>query len=166
MWFDFLRTGRVAMLAKVLLHNARDVLSMVELLGLLADAWEERRVLSDGGRLGLAFVATRRNDCARALRLLGDVEAATRPLGGLALELKAHLLKRRGEPAGAARALEAALHLTDAPARVRLALAKLYEHHLKDYRAAHAHAGGAQAAEPATQHARRIQRLEARVRIG
>ena len=31
-WFDFLRTGRVAVLARVLSHNERDVRSMVDLV--------------------------------------------------------------------------------------------------------------------------------------
>lgn len=84
-WFDFLRTGRVAMLSRVLEHNARDVHSMVELLQLLADAWEGKRAVSDAARLGLAKVASKRRDSSRALRLLRDTEATPRPLGGLAL---------------------------------------------------------------------------------
>lgn len=161
-WFDFLRSGRVATLGRVLQHNHRDVISMVELLGVLADAWEGQRAVSGGVRLGLARVAARRRDTARALRFLGELDASDTPVGALALELKAALLRRAGDTAAAARALEAAVPLSDTPARVRLALAKLYEHQLKDYPAARAHAAGAQAAEPATSHARRLQRLAQR----
>ena len=159
-WFDFLRTGRVAMLGRVLQHNARDVRSMVELLELLADAWEEKRALSDASRLGLAKLAARRRDTARALRFLAGFDvAASRALAGDALELKALLLKRRGAMAAAAESLEEALLVTHAPGRVRLALAKLYEHQLKDFAAARSHAAGALSAEPPAQRERRIRRL-------
>lgn len=159
-WFDFLRTGRVAMLGRVLQHNARDVHSMVELLELLAQGWEGRRALSNAGRFGLAKLASRRGDTARALRFLASLEATTPgPLAGEALELKALLLRRRGAMAAAAEALEEALSVTDAPGRVRLALAKLYEHQLKDFAAARAHALEARAVEPVAQSDRRLRRL-------
>lgn len=161
-WFDYLRTGRVAMLGRVLQHNVRDVVSMVELLRLLAEAWEERQTLPPAARLGLAQLAVRTGDTERALRWLNDLGGLGRPLLALALELKSSLLRRRGAHAEAAQALEAALPHSEEPARVRLALAKLYEHRLGDVVAARSHAVLARTAEPLARHEQRLRRLAVR----
>lgn len=68
-WFDFLRTGRVAMLSRVLEHNARDVHSMVELLQLLADAWKGKRAVSDAIEGSSDSRPARRNPSSRTDRL-------------------------------------------------------------------------------------------------
>jgi hypothetical protein len=159
-WFDYLRTGRVAMLARVLEHNERDVRSMVELLHHLCDAWEGATELPPARRLGLAVVASRHPGAeAWALELVRGLECGSGRVAGMALELEAHLLRRRGDAAGAVDALERALPMSPAAARVRLKLAKLYEHHLKDVDAARRHAPHAREAEPAVTHAKRLKRL-------
>jgi uncharacterized protein YprB with RNaseH-like and TPR domain len=161
-WFDYLRTGRVAGLGRVLEHNERDVRSMVELLYCLSDAWEGLAPLPEGRRLALALLAHRNKDHARAYALVDALEGAPGRIAAVALELKAALLRQRGDVTGAVAALERSLPLTptSASARVRLKLAKLYEHQLKDVQAALAHAPHARDAEPADSHQRRLARLK------
>jgi hypothetical protein len=76
-WFDFLRTGRVATLGRVLSHNERDVRSMVDLVQRLIAAWEERHPLLPPTALGLAQVAMREPGLESARRSA----PSKRPLG-------------------------------------------------------------------------------------
>ncbi len=161
-WFDYLRTGRVSGLRQVLAHNHRDVVSMVELLAFLLEAWQGRRPLGPGARLGLARLAVARGDDARALGFLAPGLPGDPALAAEALELEAGIHRRRGALPEAARALEAALGAHRRPARLRLALARLYERQLLDPRAARRHALHAAGAEPLARHRRRLERLARR----
>jgi hypothetical protein len=69
------------------------------------------------------------------------------------------VLRRRGALDEAAHAWEAAIPLCEDAAPVHLALARLYEHRLRDARAAERHAALSQRAEPPPVHARRVTRL-------
>jgi uncharacterized protein YprB with RNaseH-like and TPR domain len=158
-WFDYLRTGRVATLGRVLEHNERDVRSMVELVEWLTDAWEGRREVSAEARLGLAVVAARLGDDERALRWAPEAPGRC---GALANELKAGVLRRRGDVRGAVASLAAALEASPSPARVHLRLAKLYEHQLKDPHQALLHAPKARDAESLEANTRRQSRLTRR----
>ena len=162
-WFDYLRTGRVAALGRVLEHNERDVRSMVELVAWLTDAWEGRREVSAEARLGLAVVAARLGDDERALRWVPEVPGRC---GALANELKAGVLRRRGDVQGAVASLAAALEASPSPARVHLRLAKLYEHQLKDPHQALLHAPKARDAETLEANTRRQSRLARRTSRG
>lgn len=158
-WFDYLRTGRVAVLGRVLTHNERDVRSMVDLVQRLTAAWAERAPLGPEAALGLALVAARRGDDARALRFLE--RATTGRVASEAWSLHAELLRRRGEFGAAVRALHRALEHAREPAALHLKLAKLYEHRLRDYAAARFHAERCGTAEPVALHASRSARLAA-----
>ncbi len=159
-WFDFLRTGRVAVLARVLSHNERDVRSMVDLVNRLVAAWEERHPVLPATALGLATVAARHGDDARALRFL---ERATEgAVAEHAWSLEAELRRRRGEYVQAVEALLRAVTRSAAPAPLHLRLAKLYEHRLRDFDLARQHAALCAPAEEAPSHARRHARLNAR----
>jgi hypothetical protein len=158
-WFDYLRTGRVATLGRVLEHNERDVRSMVELVEWLTDAWEGRREVSAEARLGLAVVAARLGDDERALRWAPEAPGRC---GALANELKAGVLRRRGDVRGAVASLAAALEASPSPARVHLRLAKLYEHQLKDPHQALLHAPKARGAESLEANTKRQSRLARR----
>lgn len=162
-WFDFLRSGRVAMLARVLEHNERDVRSMVDLLQVLVGCWEGQVAMPPARRFALALLAHRHGDDQRAFDWAHALDGERGAVGSLALELKAALLRRRGDPVGAVAALERALETSPAAARVRLKLAKLYEHHLKDPATALTHAPLAREAERPDVHARRLGRLRRRV---
>jgi uncharacterized protein YprB with RNaseH-like and TPR domain len=155
-WFDYLRTGQLGGLRRVLRHNHRDVVTMVELLAWCLEAWHGQRGVSVGTGLALARLAAGRGDDARAWRLL---PAHAGSLEGARLELQACLLRRQGALREAAVALEAAVPLSAHPGRLRLALARLYEHQLQDFAAARRHALGATAEEPPQRHQRRLARL-------
>lgn len=161
-WFDFLRTGRVAVLGRVLTHNERDVRSMVDLVQRLTAAWSERVPLLPETALGLAFVAARRGDDARAMRFLE--RATTGRVASEAWSLHAELRRRRGEFGEAVTALHRALEQAREPAELHLKLAKLYEHRLRDYAAASFHAERCGEAEPVELHASRSVRLASRLR--
>lgn len=158
-WFDYLRTGRVATLARVLSHNERDVKSMVDLVQRLLAAWEERHPVLPETALGLATVASRFGDEARALRF---VERATEKGLAEAWELKAELQRRRGDYAASVETLQRALEHHERKAVIHLRLAKLYEHRLRDYERARQHAESCGPAETAEAHAARQRRLATR----
>jgi uncharacterized protein YprB with RNaseH-like and TPR domain len=163
-WFDYLRTGRVATLRRVLEHNRRDVDSMVRLAAHLADAWAGQAALTPAAAFGLATLAVRRGDEARALELLtlANQAAGRRPWRVEALRLHALVLRRRGQPRRALERLEEALALEPRAPATHLLLSKLLEHELRDYDAALRHARAAHEAEPADAHARRVARLQRR----
>ena len=156
-WFDFLRTGRIAVLARVLSHNERDVRSMVDLVDRLVAAWEERHPVLPATALGLANVAARHGDDARALRFLS--RAVEGPVAEHAWSLEAELRRRRGEYREAVDALLRAVERSTTPAPLHLRLAKLYEHRLHDYEQARQHAALCAPAEETLAHARRHERL-------
>lgn len=177
-WFDYLRTGRIAVLARVLSHNERDVRSMVELVNRLTAAWEERHPVLPATALGLAMVAARHGDDERALRFLGRATtvslspAGSAPwgdgvgegnrVGERAYVLEAELRRRRGEYRESVEALLRAVERSTAPAPLHLRLAKLYEHRLRDYDLARQHAALCGTAEEVASHERRHARLAAR----
>ena len=160
-WFDYLRTGRVATLARVLEHNVRDVLSMVDLAELLVTLWKRERAVTPKIALGLATVASRNREDGLGLHFTAIAAGSANVKVRLAaLELEASLRKRNGDPRAAVRALESALHLTTEPAELHLSLAKLYEHRLRDLVAARRHAELAGEAEDPATHQRRRSRLQ------
>ena len=156
-WFDYLRTGRVAVLGRVLSHNERDVRSMVDLVNRLVAAWEERHPVLPATALGLATVAARHGDDARALRFLSL--ATQGRVAEHAWSLEAELRRRRGEYRQAVDALLRAVARTTTPAPLHLRLAKLYEHRLHDFALARQHAALCGPAEDVHSHARRHTRL-------
>lgn len=161
-WFDFLRTGRVAVLARVLSHNERDVRSMVELVNRLVAAWEERHPVLPATALGLATVAARHGDEERALRFLARATGETvssHAVSESAWALEAELRRRRGEYPQAAQALLRAVGSSSTPAAHHLRLAILYEHRLRDFDQARQHAALCASAEEPLSHARRHARL-------
>jgi len=122
----FLRTGDEEALAAVVEHNAWDVVSMAALVGLYG---EPLGVLHGGDLVGLA----------RTLRRAGALEeadaaahaAVARGAGPEALRVRGQVAKARGDRARALADFEALAHEVDDPS-VRLELAKLYEHHVRE----------------------------------
>ena len=159
-WFDYLRTGRIAVLGRVLSHNERDVRSMVDLVNRLTAAWEERHPVLPATALGLASVAARHGDDARALRFLS--KASEGEVAEHAWSLEAELRRRRGEYRESVDALLRAVERSTEPAPLHLRLAKLYEHRLRDYDLARQHAALCGAAEEPVTHERRHARLAER----
>jgi uncharacterized protein YprB with RNaseH-like and TPR domain len=122
----FLRTGDEAALEAVVEHNAWDVVSMAALVGLYGEPLDG---LQQDDLVALARTYRRAKALERA------TEAATRALargaGPEALRTRAMVAKARGDRAAALRDF-AELAATIDDEQVRLELAKLYEHHVKE----------------------------------
>jgi hypothetical protein len=122
----FLRTGEEMALRSVVEHNALDVLSMAALVGLYG---EPQEALHGDDLVGLA----------RTLQRAGALDAAEcaadaavrRGAGTGALKVRGQIARARGDRARALVDLEKHIVEVDDPA-VRLELAKLYEHFVKE----------------------------------
>ena len=121
----FLRTFDDEVLRPVIEHNAVDVLSMVALVGLYGEPIE-RLNEADWVSLGRTFKRARALDKAQNIADL----AVKRGGGPQARRLRADLAKARGDRDGALQDFEKLCGSVDDPG-VRLELAKLYEHHVK-----------------------------------
>jgi len=121
----FLRTGDESALASVVEHNAWDVASMAALVGLYGEPYD---LLHPGDLVGVARTFER----ARALEVAARVanHALDRGAGPEGLRVRGSIARARGDRAQALNDFEAfAAEVSDA--RVRLDLAKLYEHFVK-----------------------------------
>lgn len=171
-YFEFLRTGDAGRLGLVVSHNAQDLLALAALLGLLVGAHEERPgfVLAGSDLLGLAQLAVRAGERDRAERFaLAAAERGPDEVAVEALELAARLARRRGDSRVAVEALTRAERLAaglPSAERIHLALAKLYEHRLRDASAALEHARRGVGAESPRSAARRLERLKKRTEKG
>lgn len=126
----FLRTGDESALRVVIEHNATDVLSMAALVGLYGEPLD---LLVPTDLVGLGQTLARAGETAQALQVAE--QAHRRGAGSNARRLAARLHKARGDRSRALLEFEQLAREVDDPA-VRLELAKLYEHHVKDHQAA------------------------------
>jgi uncharacterized protein YprB with RNaseH-like and TPR domain len=122
----FLRTGDEGALLAVVEHNAWDVASMAALVGLYGEPYD---LLHPEDLVGLARTFKR-------ARAFGQAEQAAdtaleRGAGPLARRVRGDIAKARGDRARALADFEALLDEAPDPA-VRLELAKLYEHFVKE----------------------------------
>jgi uncharacterized protein YprB with RNaseH-like and TPR domain len=185
-YFQWLRSSEPGELLPVVRHNALDVLSMVALVGLYGESLSGSSLDARAAQASARREQLHPDDIAGAARVLaraGELELAeayveaslSRGGGAAALSLRGDLAKARGDKSRALRDYEAALErsatraLGTASARelglrgrqaaeLRLALAKLYEHHVRDFERALATLE-APTTEPVEQHARRVARL-------
>jgi uncharacterized protein YprB with RNaseH-like and TPR domain len=121
----FLRTGDESALASVVEHNAWDVASMAALVGLYGEPYD---LLHPGDLVGVARTFER----ARALEVAERVanHALDRGAGPEGLRVRGSIARARGDRAQALSDFEA--FAVDVPdPKVRLDLAKLYEHFVK-----------------------------------
>jgi uncharacterized protein YprB with RNaseH-like and TPR domain len=166
----YLRHGGTDELHAVIEHNLWDVIAMAALVGELA-----ARVKGEhsAGRFeasdmaGLAHTALRAGESGLALRLAGSaLEAGTHDADVLSraseISAKIHRKKRSYREVHAAWQ-QVLLHSPD-DAQAHLELAKLYEHHYSDPYRALTHARAATGAEKPAALARRVARLQDRVR--
>jgi hypothetical protein len=122
----FLRSGDESALAIVVEHNAIDVLSMLALVGLYGEPLELLDP-TDLVQLGQSFIRGKAHERADAVATL----ARSRGAGPEAIRLTARVAKARGDKVRAlAHFEELARELSDDD--VRLELAKLYEHVVRD----------------------------------
>ncbi len=121
----YLRTGDGGVLAPVVDHNAWDVMSMAALTGLYGEPLE---ALHCTDLVGLARTLHRAGALEQAVHVAD--RAVERGAGPSALFLRGQLAKARGDKGNALADFERLSQEVDDP-RVRLELAKLYEHHVK-----------------------------------
>lgn len=121
----FLRTGDDSALEGVVEHNAWDVFAMVAMVGLYGGPLSNLR----GDDLSQIARTALRAGAKDAAADIADL-AVARGGGPTALRERAEISRARGERDLAVADLEALLADVDDPA-ARLALAKLYEHHLR-----------------------------------
>ncbi len=161
-YLHFLRTGETRALLGVVEHNAWDVVTMASLVGLYGEPPE-----------GSALAARDLVGVARTLRRAGAHDeafaaaslAGERGAGPESLRARAEIARARGDRDRALADLEALLREVDCD-DARLALAKLYEHHVKEPARALALVEQGVAEDPARTQKRRarLERKVARVR--
>lgn len=122
----FLRTGDESALEQVVEHNAWDVVSMAALVGLYGEPFD---LLHEQDLVGLARTLKRARAFDEAERAASV--ALERGAGPEARRAHGEIAKARGDRAQALAHFEAYAAEVDDP-RVRLELAKLYEHHVRE----------------------------------
>jgi len=169
LYFDYLDGGDVSPMAKVIEHNANDLIALAALVAELVSHFDEVHGGDDPrDHLAYAKVAERTGDQARARSF---ASAAANGGGEAACTVEACMLNARmarkgGEVDDEERALVAALDAANTDslrAAVRLALAKFYEHRRKDLSKALEHAVETAPAEGDAAAQRRVSRLERRL---
>lgn len=126
-YLHFLRSGDASGLLPVLEHNAWDVYTMAALVGLYGDPMD---LLHPQDLAQLAAVLGRTRSFDRGLDLAAH--ARERGAGPAAERSVAQLYKAKGDRARALESFENLAREVDDP-RVRLELAKLYEHFQRDF---------------------------------
>lgn len=176
LYTGYLRGGDPAVLLPILEHNDMDVVALAALIAELARHFDD--VVREGDprdHLAYARVAARADDAERALQFAraavagGAGGAAEEVVAIDALSLIAEVQRKRGQPTEAVEALHQALPRSRNPeqlAHLHFALAKLYEHGLRDWGRAREHARHTEPAEGAQAHGRRLGRLSRRLLRG
>lgn len=130
-YFRFLKTRELALLDDILLHNSQDVFSMLRLLFGLARLHEQPLEAEDHRDLfSLGRVFEKRGERGRAGDCYSAVsETSVKDMAQLKL---AELACREGRHEEAAKLYEQLLAQGIGAPKVHIALAKLYEHRLRD----------------------------------
>ncbi|MFZ1865642.1 MAG: ribonuclease H-like domain-containing protein [Polyangiales bacterium] len=169
LYFDYLDGGDISPIAKVIEHNANDLIALAALIAELVNHFDEvHRGDDPRDHLAYARVAERTGDDLRARSF---ASAAARGGGGSVCTVEAHMLsariaRREGDLEGEERALLQALSEADDDAlrgAVELVLAKHYEHRRKDLHRALTHAAGTAPVEGEDASQRRVARLMRRL---
>ncbi|MBW1831788.1 MAG: ribonuclease H-like domain-containing protein, partial [Deltaproteobacteria bacterium] len=147
-YFDYLDGGDVSPLAKVIEHNANDLIALAALVAELVNHFDEvHRGDDPRDHLSYAKVAERTGDRVRA-RSFADAAVEGGGESACIVEacmINARMARRVGDVDDEERALLGALRAADDEelrAGVQLALTKHYEHRRKDLARALEHAGG------------------------
>ncbi|RLB46333.1 MAG: hypothetical protein DRH23_12780 [Deltaproteobacteria bacterium] len=167
-YFDYLDGGDVSPLAKVIEHNANDLIALAALVAELVNHFDEvHRGDDPRDHLSYAKVAERTGDRVRA-RSFADAAVEGGGESACIVEacmINARMARRVGDVDDEERALLGALRAADEALRagVQVALTQHYEHRRKDLARALEHAGGTCLAEGEDAAERRVARLERRL---
>lgn len=169
LYFDYLDGGDISPMAKVIEHNANDLIALAALVAKLVAHFDEVHGEDDPrDHLAYAKIAERTGDPRRA-RSFARAAADGGGSSGCTVEaclLTAKLARREGNADEEEKALLEALDVADdelLASAVRLALSKHYEHRRKDNSRALVHARGTASAEGEEACERRVARLERRL---
>ena len=176
-YFEFIRTGDEALLEDIIDHNRQDIATLATLLVKLCGIHDRPEALTDQRDLFSMGRSLERQGELKPARELYRITALPRPRGtlaaltgeriaGMANWRQYHILRRSGDVEGALRVLRQMLQRRQMPGEACLALSKLYEHRIRDYRAALEYAlkaKGYPGAEPEDALERRIRRLRRRI---
>jgi uncharacterized protein YprB with RNaseH-like and TPR domain len=173
-YWEYVRGDDGSRLAPVIEHNANDLIALAAILVVLVERYETLGAdHAPEDRLGVAEVAQRAADPERAARYAEAAAEAGGPedVTADAWWLAAELARKRGAGDGEReglllRALGAAADDEARRDRAHLALAKLYEHRVKDFGRAlvHARSGRGEADEARDKRIARLERKAARRR--
>ena len=166
-YWSYVRGAGTTAMDSVVEHNTNDVIALASLMGVLTTRYREVGTDDEpADYLGYAWVAMRAKDHERALSFSRAAAAAGGSLDVTveACLLAARLLVARGEVHAARVQLEDGLVHGKADdevvAALHLALAKLFEHRLKDFDRAREHADLSRGAESSDAFERRRARLD------
>ncbi|MBL8681498.1 MAG: ribonuclease H-like domain-containing protein [Myxococcales bacterium] len=169
---EFLRRGNAAGLVPVIEHNLWDVIAMAALVGELvarASGGDALGRFEASDMAGLAKTALRAGDHSLAIAMAGDALAHGRSVGERAVVSRAGAVaarahRKRGEHALSREALLKVIESAPDDAHAHLELSKIYEHKYRDSFRALEHARRAIGAEKDESLAKRLARLESRLR--
>ena len=176
-YFEYLRTGDDGLLEDIIEHNRQDIATLAALLVKLCGINAAPESLTDQRDLFSMGRSLERQGELKPARELYRITALPRPRGtiaaltgeriaGMANWRQYHILRRSGDVEGAIRVLEQMLQRRQMPGEACVALAKLYEHRVKDCRRALDYAMMARRypmEEPEEALARRIERLQGKI---
>jgi hypothetical protein len=169
LYFDYLDGGDASPIAKVIEHNANDLIALAALVAELVSHFDEVHCGDDPrDHLAYAKVAERTGDRSRA-RSFADAAAQGGGESACTVQacmINARIARRGGDLDDEERALLEALRAADDEelrAAVQLALSKFYEHRRKDIARALEHAAGTAHAEGEEAAERRAGRLARRL---
>lgn len=144
-YFDYLKTGDFSLLEEVIDHNRQDILSMGALLAEICECYGSPRKVKETAdlfSLGLALGKQGEKDEAEALyRMAAEPKTVTgiQALSESGLRAQANreldrLLRREGRTQERIELLRHMCTSRDAGMYPHTELAKIYEHHLRDYK--------------------------------
>ena len=179
-YFEFLKTGDEALLTDIIDHNQQDIATLATLLIKLCQINDAPERLTDQRDLFSMGKSLERQGEWKNARELYRISAIPRPMGtiaalsgeriaGMANWRQYHILRRSGDTDGAIQVLHQMLQRRQMPGDACVALSKLYEHRLKDVKAALEYANRARAlprAEDDEALMRRIARLQRKLDEG
>lgn len=164
-FWDFVRGADGSLLAPIIEHNANDIVALAAILVSLVERYEQLRPEHEPeDRLGVAEVALRAADPVRAARYAESAAEAggSADVTSDALFFASELARKRGETEARLRLLQRGLEVSTDPrrtARIQLALAKVYEHGLRDFETALLHARSTDREEGTAARDHRVARL-------
>ena len=164
-YWEYVRSGNPDLIDPVLEHNVHDLVALAAMMGQFDQQYLGQGTAYLDDAISVAKLAIKVSDIEHGLNLatelLSDEDVQIRDEAAL-LIAKVH--QRHGDYLKAVQILESVLTAQEASSEVYLALAKLYEHKIKDLQIALEHAQLTEDSEGREAHQKRCERLKRRLR--